>query len=362
MSIQTVIREKRKEKGLTQEQLAEHLGISAPAVNRWEKGATYPDIALLPVLARLLDTDINTLLCFQQALSKQEILAFCKEVSETAEKEGIGSAFDKAEKKLQEYPGNGELIHYAALTLEGSIVMYGVNGGDKKKYNSLLTALYEKAADVADEQIFQQVNYMLASKYINNRDYESAQKTLDLLSERTPLDKQMLQATLFMQQGKLFDAAKILEIELIREVNELQTTLLQLLDLAVKEGRIEDADRLAELSRTVITQFELWDYSAAVAPLQVALARKDVQKSLTVLHSMLEALIVPWKQGPSVLYRHQIPKKEMGQAQQNLGMKMLPNLLQEMESDPKFSFLHGESEFQNLMKRYREKCDFAPKG
>ena len=64
MQIHQIIREKRKALGLTQEQVAERLGVSTPAVNKWEKGSTYPDITLLPALARLLETDLNTLLSF----------------------------------------------------------------------------------------------------------------------------------------------------------------------------------------------------------------------------------------------------------------------------------------------------------
>ena len=59
MKINEVIREKRKELFLTQEQIAERLGVSTPAVNKWEKGITYPDITLLPALARLLKIDLN---------------------------------------------------------------------------------------------------------------------------------------------------------------------------------------------------------------------------------------------------------------------------------------------------------------
>lgn len=38
MKINQIIREKRKELSLTQEQIGEYLGVSAPAVNKWEKG------------------------------------------------------------------------------------------------------------------------------------------------------------------------------------------------------------------------------------------------------------------------------------------------------------------------------------
>ena len=65
MKINQIIRQKRKELSLTQEQIAEFLGVSTPAVNKWEKGSTYPDITLLPALARLLKVDLNTL--FQTA-------------------------------------------------------------------------------------------------------------------------------------------------------------------------------------------------------------------------------------------------------------------------------------------------------
>ena len=78
MKINEIIRQKRLEKGLTQEQVANYLGVCTPAVNKWEKGTTYPDIVLLPVLARLLDTDLNTLLSFKNDLSEKEVALFYK--------------------------------------------------------------------------------------------------------------------------------------------------------------------------------------------------------------------------------------------------------------------------------------------
>ena len=59
MKINEIIRKQRLTKGLTQEQVANYLGVSAPAVNKWEKGTSYPDITLLPPLARLLVSDLN---------------------------------------------------------------------------------------------------------------------------------------------------------------------------------------------------------------------------------------------------------------------------------------------------------------
>lgn len=46
MKINEIIRERRLAKGFTQERVANYLGVSAPAVNKWEKGTSYPDIVL----------------------------------------------------------------------------------------------------------------------------------------------------------------------------------------------------------------------------------------------------------------------------------------------------------------------------
>jgi len=52
----------RKEKGLTQEQLAQILGVSFQAISKWENAQTMPDISLLPQLSRTLEVSIDKLL------------------------------------------------------------------------------------------------------------------------------------------------------------------------------------------------------------------------------------------------------------------------------------------------------------
>lgn len=55
--------EHRKKKGMSQEQLADAVGLSAQAVSKWECALSYPDITLLPVLSRLFDVSVDVLLC-----------------------------------------------------------------------------------------------------------------------------------------------------------------------------------------------------------------------------------------------------------------------------------------------------------
>lgn len=56
------LRELRKEKELSQEQLAERFGVSSRSVSRWENGNTMPDISILIELADYYDVDIREIL------------------------------------------------------------------------------------------------------------------------------------------------------------------------------------------------------------------------------------------------------------------------------------------------------------
>ena len=53
---------KRRQRGMSQEILAEKLGVSSQAVSKWENDISCPDISLLPDLAKLLDISLDQLL------------------------------------------------------------------------------------------------------------------------------------------------------------------------------------------------------------------------------------------------------------------------------------------------------------
>ena len=56
------IRTLRKEKNMTQQELADKLGVSDKAVSKWERGDGCPDVGILPTLAQALGTDVDSLL------------------------------------------------------------------------------------------------------------------------------------------------------------------------------------------------------------------------------------------------------------------------------------------------------------
>ena len=57
-----IIQEKRKEKNLTQKELAEKIGVTDRAVSKWERGVGCPDVSILEILSKELDCSILEIL------------------------------------------------------------------------------------------------------------------------------------------------------------------------------------------------------------------------------------------------------------------------------------------------------------
>lgn len=76
-----VIVKKRKEKGMTQKDLADQLNITDRAVSKWERGICCPDISLLREIASILDVSISELICGEKVDEKTIIktIAYTKE-------------------------------------------------------------------------------------------------------------------------------------------------------------------------------------------------------------------------------------------------------------------------------------------
>ena len=66
------ISELRKEKSMTQDQLAEKLGVTDKSISRWENGKTMPDLSMLTILSRELNVEISELLNGRR-MNKEEL-------------------------------------------------------------------------------------------------------------------------------------------------------------------------------------------------------------------------------------------------------------------------------------------------
>lgn len=106
MNIGQKIKQLRQENDLTQEELAEQLGVSFQAVSRWENSTTYPDITMLPIIASMFNVTVDYLLDMDSYKIKEEIDKIIEQVDllfnegKTKEREVI------LENALKKYPNN----------------------------------------------------------------------------------------------------------------------------------------------------------------------------------------------------------------------------------------------------------------
>ena len=75
----TVARERRR-RGVTQEELAAHLGVSKAAVSKWELGQSLPDVSLLPRIAAYFSLTLDELFDWHDELSEEDAAALYAEV------------------------------------------------------------------------------------------------------------------------------------------------------------------------------------------------------------------------------------------------------------------------------------------
>ena len=373
MSIGEMIREKRKAAGLTQEQVANRLGVSAPAVNKWEKSNSYPDVTLLPALARLLGTDLNTLMCFEQTLTEKEISDICTKIAQRGQEEGFEAGYELAKGKIREYPTCARFIHMAAMTLQGMLLFSGFDEEKRNAYDKEITLMYERVIECGnDSQIKSNAAYMLASKYLNEKELEKAQKMLDILPSEVP-DKRAMQARILEHQGKIEEAGLLLERWIQEDLTELQQALMMLMGLAVEEGDIERAEKLSDIGKHTAELYGMWGYNPLILPLELALRKEDKEKSLEYIEQMFSILSsVPEKKESSPLMAHldawakrrEEEKREQDgnggkptespvSREQEYRRKVLSTLIEAMRSDGgEYAFLKNDERFTKLVQKY----------
>lgn len=350
MTMNLIIQEKRRALGLTQEQVAEHMGVSTPAVSKWETGQTCPDTALLPRLARLLKTDLNSLFAFQESLSSEEIREICTSIRETGQKDGAPAAFALAEDQLRSFPHCEELLLNTAFSLEA---VTNLSPADTAAYGDKVDALFEKLAESSDLSIRNSANFMLANKYIRRGELEQAQQVLDRMPDKQDItqelaDKMMLQVTIYQQQGKYEEAAEKLEYAMLTTATRMKTLLSQYAGLEMTAGNPDRAKAAAEKGAAFGELFQLWEYTCYVDEYMVALKAKDAGTVLSLLRKLLTALTQPWNTADTVLFRH---------VQWNISPDQYKDiraqLLASLERDAEFEFLRETPEFDTLLKDFR---------
>lgn len=176
---QTVLR-KRREKGITQDELAAYIGVSKASVSKWETGQSYPDITFLPQLAAYFNISIDELVGYEPQMATEDIRALYRSLCEEFASNPFDSVMDKCRGIIKKYYACFPLL----LQMGTLIINYCVSIGEPDKRKDILTeclALFERIElESGDVELSRQAIQMEAFTHIMLGD---PAPVLDLLGE-----------------------------------------------------------------------------------------------------------------------------------------------------------------------------------
>jgi len=110
ISIGQKIRELRKSRNITQENLAEHLDVSFQSISKWENGITMPDISIIPAIATFFSVSIDTIFGFDLTEQNQKIKEICDEAYQYRQNEHL-KAKEILLNGLKQFPNNDTIMN-----------------------------------------------------------------------------------------------------------------------------------------------------------------------------------------------------------------------------------------------------------
>ncbi len=301
MKINEIIRNYRKRENLTQEQVANYLNITAPAVNKWESGAAYPDITLLAPLARILKIDVNTLLAFNEELTDAEVKNLTKDIGEIASRDGFEKAFEKANELIKQYPSCDELVYWISTVLRIHLLNPKIE--EKAKYERKIIAWLELVATGSKEKSASMARLDLSAMYREKKEYKEAQETLDRIPE-VQVDKKIQQGLLFENIGQVDKAYNIYEEKLRNNAHETFVTLSFIINLLYKEKKFSDAEEYLECAKKVVEVFDFGAYYKYQLGLSLAREKQDKEKAIEMIINMVNEASTMNDSMESKLYSH----------------------------------------------------------
>lgn len=111
------IKSLRKKSDLTQEQVADIFHVSPQSVSRWETGANYPDVGILPHIAIFFKVTVDELLGTEEILGEVKAKEYIKDIRNLLNSGRLYDAIDTARKAVKEYPLNYDLQYHLLQAL-----------------------------------------------------------------------------------------------------------------------------------------------------------------------------------------------------------------------------------------------------
>lgn len=342
MQIGQIIRKYRKAQNLTQEEMAGRLGVTAPAVNKWENGNSYPDIMMLAPIARLLNISLDTLLSFHSELTDEEIKVIIREADERFKKDSYMEAFQWVKTQIEMYPNCKMLIWQLAVIMDAQRVLGKV--ADTSEADDYILNCYERVLESEDEKLRTGAADSLFSHYVRKEQYEKAEEYLIYYSEQSP-ERKRKQALIFSKTDRREEAYKTYEELLFSGYQMLNLIFTNMYMLAMEDGNMQKAHKLIEKQQDVAKVFEMGTYHEVSLKIDLAVAEKDADTVIDTMQKMLESVETITDFTESDLYEHM----QFSKSDKAFIEELKSNLLSCIKDDETFGFLKDDERWKKMI-------------
>lgn len=348
----------RREKGLTQEQMAAALGVTSAAVSKWETNAAIPDVAMLCPLARLLGTTVDALLDFRPALEQEEINALLEDRRKLFEENRLKEAVDFCEELLREYPDDLRLKCAAA----GLYIMYmpafsNTEGIDWQMERAI--ALLEASRKSKEPLLAANSRSMLVNLYIMREELDQALELLDEEPE-AQLNVRITRANILLRKGELDEAEKRYQTELWRAGRDVTLALVGMHNTACRREdwvrAMECVDMALAAERTLRAE-ELGGLSASLHMLRSEILRRQNRpdEAMEGLTAYVDRTLEQWErmnggESPRSAFYDKLDMHSSGMSAAYLAKYIRAAL----EESGELASLRERADFQALLARLEE--------
>ena len=145
------LRSLRQQKNITQEALANHLGITSQSVGKWERGEGFPDITLLPKIAFYFDVTVDELLCVDQGRIEETICEYQRQSKICQQNGDNGKNLELWEKAYAEFPNDCRVIEELMFAINRDAV-YPCPKDKAERIIALGEELLQKSTDIKQRE------------------------------------------------------------------------------------------------------------------------------------------------------------------------------------------------------------------
>lgn len=186
MSIGKNISKLRKDKKMTQSQLADKLGVSVQAVSKWENDLCAPDIALFPTIATIFGVSIDRIFDFHIAGYGDEVEAIMRKADNSRD---TYKEIEIISEGLERYPNSPDLKVYLAFSLS-MVNRFSKDENEKKNAIEKAISLCNEVVDTCgiEEKVNDALN-MIRRIYVDIGNYEKALDAVDKMSADNYCDR-----------------------------------------------------------------------------------------------------------------------------------------------------------------------------